>query len=272
MSYSMHPLLTRSFCFIAIGFLGVVSTAQETATDKPDPAFAAAPADDNEFATAPMETKEMETIFNGVDLTGWSGDDRLWTVKDGAIRGETTAENKAKGNTFLIWEDGSTADFELRLSFRVSTENNSGIQYRSDHIVDETKKPKNKFVLRGYQFEIRNSDTYPLVSGFIYDEGGSRKFICMCGEKATWDDGKKQVEGTLVTDDEYQKLFNVDQWNEIVIIAKGRRIQHFMNDRLILDFTDSEDDARVDGKLGLQLHAGKPMWVEFKDVRFKELK
>ena len=43
------------------------------------------------------------SIFNGRDLTGWDGDPRLWSVKDGVIRGQTTLANPARGNTFLIW-------------------------------------------------------------------------------------------------------------------------------------------------------------------------
>ena len=67
----------------------------------------------------------MQPLFNGKDLSGWDGDPRLWSVKDGAIHGETTAENKAKGNTFIIWKGGTLKDFDLRLSFRCNATNNS---------------------------------------------------------------------------------------------------------------------------------------------------
>ena len=37
-----------------------------------------------------------------------------------------------------------------------------------------------------------------------------------------------------------------------------------------VEFTDKEADlAPKDGIFALQLHAGKPMWAEFKDVRLK---
>ena len=51
--------------------------------------------------TAPPECG-MTRIFNGKDLTDWEGDPRLWSVKGGAIHGETTSEIRADGNTFLI--------------------------------------------------------------------------------------------------------------------------------------------------------------------------
>ena len=77
----------------------------------------------------------------------------------------------------------------------------------------------------------------------------------------------------LISAEEWPKLFNLDDWNDVVIIAKGNHIQHYMNGRLILDFTDENPDlALLDGQLALQLHAGKPMWVEFKDIRIKHHK
>jgi hypothetical protein len=232
-------------------------------------AFQASAADGPRLA--PAESAGMKSLFNGKDLSGWDGDPRLWSVKNGAIHGETTAENPAQGNTFLIWKNGVTRDFELRLSFRCNATNNSGIQYRSKHITEG--KVRNKWVVRGYQHEIRNEQKLPSVSGFIYDEGGKRGRMCLVGEKATWGkDGKKSVTETLIDQQEFQKLFKLDEWNEIVIIAKGPHIQHYLNNRLILDCTDNDPQLALrEGILALQLHAGKPMWVEFKDIRMREL-
>ena len=217
----------------------------------------------------PEESAEMTSLFNGNDLTGWDGDPRLWSVRDGVLRGETTAENPAEGNTFLIWKDGVTKDFELRLSFRCSATNNSGIQYRSKHITEG--KVRNAWVVRGYQHEIRNELTLPSVAGFIYDEGGKRGRICLVGEKAVWgEDGKKEVLETLLDQSEFQQLFKLDDWNEVVIIAQGPHIQHYLNNRLILDFTDNDpEQALREGVLALQLHAGQPMWAEFKEIRIR---
>lgn len=219
--------------------------------------------------TAPPEPAGMIQLFNGKDLTGWDGDPRLWSVKDGAIRGETTAENPAQGNTFLISKDAVTKDFQLRLSFRCAATNNSGIQYRSKHITEG--KLRNAWVVRGYQHEIRNEVVLPSVSGFIYDEGGKRGRICLVGEKAVWEEGGKRVTGTLIDQEDFKKLFKLDDWNDVVIIAKGNHIQHYLNGALILDFTDSPALALRDGILALQLHAGNPMWAEYKNIRIKSI-
>src|SRR4030042_611505 len=98
--------------------------------------------------------------FNGKDLTGWDGDPRLWSVQDGVIRGQTTAENPAKNNTFLIWRGGKLKDFELQLKFRIQN-GNSGVQYRS--------KDLGNWVVSGYQAEVEDN---PGKVGYLYHEKG----------------------------------------------------------------------------------------------------
>jgi hypothetical protein len=227
-------------------------------------------AQEHEHAAPPPELAGAKQLFNGKDLTGWDGDPRLWSVKDGVIRGETTDQNKASGNTFLILKDQTFGDFDLRFSFRCNASNNSGVQYRSRHITEG--KLSNKWVVRGYQHEIRNQTKLPDVSGFIYDEGGKRGRICLAGEKAAWENGKKNVTGQLIDQPGYEKLFKLDDWNDVVIVAKGNNIKHFLNGVQILDFTDNDPQlALKQGIVALQLHAGKPMWVEFKNLRVAEL-
>ncbi len=208
-------------------------------------------------------------LFNDTDLEGWDGDPAMWTVKNGVIHGETTPEVVANGNTFLIARDLVLEDFELLLGFRCSATNNSGIQYRSRHITEGN--PKNPWVVRGYQHELRNEKTPPNVSGFIYDEGGKRGRICLVGEQAEWTAEGKKVTGELIDAAAFEKLFRLDDWNNVRILAEGNRIRHYLNETLILDFTDDDAHALRKGILALQLHAGKPMWVEFRDIKLREL-
>jgi hypothetical protein len=78
----------------------------------------------------------FRAIFNGTDLSGWSGEPGRWSVEDRAITGATTADNPLKHNTFLIWKgpgsDGFAPDnYELRLTYRFQSGGNSGMQIRS---------------------------------------------------------------------------------------------------------------------------------------------
>src|ERR1051326_4546154 len=199
----------------------------------------------------------FQKIFNGTDLTGWTGDPRLWSVKDGAITGQTTKENPAKGNTFLIWTNGEVSDFELRCSFRLTAENdqgfsNSGIQYRS-----KVLEPAH-WVVGGYQADMEAGPTY---TGILYEERMTRGIMAARGEKVVWDkDCKKQVVGSLGTSEELQAAIKQCQWNDYLVIAKGNHLQHFINGKQTVDVTDDCEEKRaMSGVLALQLHAGPPM-------------
>ena len=119
----------------------------------------AAEAAEIENISAPAEPAGMQSLFDGSSLEGWDGDPRLWSVRDGVIHGETTEENATKGNTFLIWQGGDLGDFELRLSFRCTADNNSGIQYRSQHITEGS--PRNAWVVRAISTRSATKKTSP---------------------------------------------------------------------------------------------------------------
>ena len=221
---------------------------------------------------APDKAKNSggKKIFNGKDLKGWSGNPDLWSVKDGAIVGQTTEAHPAKGNTFLIWTNGTVGDFELHVSYKITPNNdkgfgNSGIQYRSK-VLDT-----NNWVVGGYQADFEAGDTY---SGILYEEKLGRGIMAQRGEKVIWDkDCKKQVTGSVGDSKEIQAGIKKDDWNEYVVIAKGNHFQHFINGKPTVDVTDECEAKRAsDGVLALQLHAGPPMTVMFRDVQLKKLK
>lgn len=211
------------------------------------------------------------SIFNGKDLTGWGGNPELWSAKEGEIVGQTVTDTQIKGNTFLIWTNGSTSDFELRCSYKITSQNkrgfaNSGIQYRSK-VFDQ----KN-WVVGGYQADFEAGKTY---SGILYEEKG-RGILAERGEKVVIkEDGNKHkidVVGSVGKSDEIQAGIKSGDWNDYVVIAKGNHVQHFINGKLTVDVTD-EDAAHApkSGILALQLHAGGAMTVEFKNLRLKKL-
>ena len=96
----------------------------------------------------------------------------------------------------------------------------------------------------------------------------------MTGERGSWEkSGKKTEPERLIDAAGWKELFRLNDWNDVIIRGKGNHIQHYMNGRLILDFHDNDPElALLDGILALQLHAGKPMWAEFRNIRIQELK
>jgi hypothetical protein len=226
----------------------------------------------------------FKPLFNGKDLTNWKGNPDLWSVQDGCITGKTPADpaNPAKStlkhNTFLVYQGGDVADFELRFQYRIVA-GNSGVQYRSKVIDQGEFGP----IVSGYQADFEAGKTY---SGILYEEKG-RGILAKRGEKtvikpaeASADAKKKkgpaakvEVTGSVGNTDAIQAKIKNEDWNDYVIIAKGNHLQHFINGMQTIDVTDDDDaKAAKSGVLALQIHQGPPMTVQFRDIRIKELK
>lgn len=198
-------------------------------------------------------------LFDGKSLQGWSGLTANWSVQDGAITGENKADAPIGQNTFLVY-DKPVKDFELTLEFRIMG-GNSGIQYRSK-IFD-----KDKFVVGGYQADIDANKRY---MGINYEERG-RGILAERGEIVAVDaQGKKSRVGSAGDADALLSQIKWEDWNRYKIVAKGTVLQHYINDQLMSEVQDSEaSKAATEGVLALQLHAGPPMKVQFKNIMLK---
>ena len=204
----------------------------------------------------------FESIFDGKSLEGWEGNPKFWRVEDGTITGQTTADNPTSGNTFLIWRKGETANFELQCQYRI-VGGNSGIQYRSFEV------PNEKWVVGGYQADIDSGDTY---SGICYGER-FRGILANRGEKTVvGDDSKPSVVGTVGESAAIQGKIKKEDWNDYRIVANGFDFKHFINGVATCELSDQDKKQRRDkGILALQLHAGPPMKVQFRNIRIKKL-
>lgn len=204
----------------------------------------------------------FKPIFNGTDLSGWKGNLELWSVEDGAITGRTTAEKPLKFNTFLIWEEGPVANFDLRLDYKM-VGGNSGIQYRSKVIKEDD------FIVGGYQADI---DATLKFAGINYEEKG-RGILTQRGQRTTIaTDGTKTVED-FGNAEELGKKINSDGWNSYRVVARGNKLSHYINDELMSEVIDNQEGkAASEGVLAFQIHQGPPMVIQFKNVRLKSIK
>jgi len=211
-------------------------------------------------AGAQDDEEGFRSIFNGRDLDGWKGDTRYWSVADGAITGYTETDGQLEGNSFLIWQGGKLADFELRVKFRL-VGGNSGVQYRS--------RVLERFVVGGYQADFDDDENGRWV-GVLYDEAG-RGMLANRGEKLVIrEDGEKESLSAAASEKEILAAFNKHDWNEYTIIARGNHLVQRINGVTTVDVTDGETSkAHAEGILALQLHEGPAMKVEFKDIRLK---
>lgn len=230
----------------------------------------------------PVETEDggFVEIFDGRTLTGWEGDTTYWSVRDGNLVGQITPATLLKSNSFIIWRGGTTGDFELKTEFRITEGGNSGINYRSEQLADVPN------ALRGYQADIDGKNNY---TGQNYEERG-RTTLAYRGEQVivnTQDNPddpaslraniknnawtQREVTGSLGDSDSLSTLIKNNDWNTCHIIAKGNRLQHFINGVLMSDVTDNDTvNGKREGLLGVQVHVGPPMVVEYRNIRLKQ--
>ena len=200
------------------------------------------------LATFPLaacadDTKEF------LDPGNWESLPKLWSVDGTTITGK--ADPGLKFNTFLC-SKAKYSDFEL--SFKVRLANgvgNSGVQVRSAIV----EKEKDKFVVAGPQCDM-----------------GQQFWGSLYGEKFGAD-GKMPGNGHMMKacpSDFVKKHVKEKDFNDYKLVVKGKHVTISVNGTTTVD---SEFPIIPDeGIIALQLHAGPPMEVTYKDVQFKKLK
>jgi Domain of Unknown Function (DUF1080) len=202
-------------------------------------------------------------IFNGHSLEGWEGDPRYWHIEDGMIVGVVTPQTLLKQNNFLIWRGGAPKNFELKVEYRVSANGNSGVNYRSVEI------PGTKWLLRGYQADIDGANKY---TGQNYEERG-RTFLAMRGSlNHVAADGVSTAIASFGSADELKAFIKIDDWNEYHLIVSGNVLIHILNGHVMSEVIDDDlGNRKLEGLIGVQVHVGPPMKIEYRKFLLKPL-
>lgn len=183
------------------------------------------------------ETAGFVPLFNGRDLSGWEGDESLWSVQNGRLVGKSPG---IQANQFLATR-ADYKDFILHLTFRlIDGQGNSGIQFRSERIPGTEMK--------GYQADVGEN-----YWGSLYDESRRNKTLAAASPRAL-------------------EAVRKDGWNHYAIRAIGNSISQTLNG--VVSVTYKEDDpaiAATSGKIAVQIHAGGPMEVQFQDIWIQPL-
>ncbi|MEW4490303.1 DUF1080 domain-containing protein [Thalassoglobus sp. JC818] len=198
---------------------------------------------------------EWQTLFNGKSLEGWTQKNgwASYAVEDGAIVGRTAPGSP---NSFLTTL-GDYGDFELEFEVKVDNGLNSGVQIRSKTKEVADGQGRNNQVGRVYgpQVEIESG---PAEAGYVYGEATGRGWLT--------------PEDRLKPHDHFKN----EEWNQFRIVAKGPRIQTFINGQEIEDLTDEPIyESHPSGFIGLQVHGigdrDQSYEVRWRNIRIKEL-
>jgi hypothetical protein len=209
----------------------------------------------------------FESIFDGKTLNGWEGNPAYWSVEDGAMTGEITPQTVIRSNTFIIWRGGSPGDFELKVDFRITSGGNSGINYRSA-VVPDPVTPDNKFAMRGYQFDIDGGNRY---TGNNYEEKG-RLFLAVRGQMTRVTGMRKPIVIAAFGDPQELAKAATPEWNSVHLLIRGNTLVHTLNRRIMCITIDDDPVGRaMNGLIGVQVHVGGPMKVQYRNWRIKNL-
>lgn len=178
-----------------------------------------------------VETAGFQPLFDGKDLTGWEGEQNLWSARDGAIFGTSPGIPR---NQFLA-TDAAFGDFVFKAMFRVKGGlGNTGIQFRSVRVPGTE--------MSGYQADLGEN-----YWGCLYDESRRNKVLTQASPAAL-------------------KALRKDGWNQYVIDAKGADIRLALNGATSVSYKEDDPAIARSGRFALQIHSGGPMEVAFKDL------
>lgn len=215
------------------------------------------------FPDASADETGFRQIFDGKTLEGWTYDPVYWRTENGCMVGEVTPETLLERNSFIIWRGETPGDFELKMEYRVSDQGNSGINYRSSEVENVPD------ALKGYQLDIDGQGEW---AGQNYEERG-RTFLALRGQVSQVQSGKKPyVIGSTGDKDTLFGEIRKNDWNQCHVIARGNTLIHLINGRVMSVVVDDDPQNRtMDGLIGMQVHVGPPMKIEFRNIRIKTL-
>lgn len=226
------------------------------------------------------------SMFDGKTLAGWDGMTAVWTVQDGAIVGESSAEKNA-GNSFIVYHGAEAHDFDLKLEIKVEKGGGSGIQYRSStgippgRVAGKGEAPLDpRWMMVGPQADFWYP-VFPLAkqwTGQLYSQNTSRGIVAWRGQVVQSLPGQAaeskvpQLVGTIGDRDKLGAYVKDGEWNQYTIIARGGVILHILNGQLMAVLVDDDPASsnNVSGLFGLQIE-GIPCKVSFRNLWLRKI-
>jgi hypothetical protein len=174
---------------------------------------------------------KLKKIFNGKDLDGWVAPEGNIWWK--AEKGILTAKSGPDKKGSILWTSGDYSDFIIQLDFKFGEGTiDSGIFIRTEK----------------QQIQIGESGSLKRdMTGSPYIPG----------------------KGYPAEAEKVKEILKMDSWNTMKVKAVGGLYTIWLNGEQVLAY--DSDTAIEKGPVGLQLHPGRDMEIEFKNIKFAEL-
>jgi hypothetical protein len=198
-----------------------------------------------EFRDIVLTDLDFKPLFNGKDLTGWTGGTKSYAIEDGSL----VCQAVGVGN---LYTDDEYSDFSFRFDFKLSEGGNNGVGIRAPLGGDSAYK--------GMEIQILDDPSPKYATIEPWQAHGS-------------------VYGIVAAKRGFLKP--VGQWNHEEIIARGRHITVILNGTTIVDANldeasqpktlDGKDHPGVNNKTGHIGFLGHGARIEFRNLRVKDL-
>ena len=197
---------------------------------------------------------EWRTLFNGRDLEGWRANrsSEAFTVVDGAIKAQAV-----DGMSHLFYIGGEDPferfkDFELEITARAEPQSNSGLFIHTSYAPRPGRFLTHGYLGEGYEVQLNSTEREKIKTGSLY----------------------------AVADIEESPIDETD-WFTMRVRVEGKRIQVWLNDKLVNDYTEPEHPQRPadragrvlnpeGGAIALQAHDPRSVFY-FRSIRIREL-
>ncbi|MCS7020402.1 MAG: DUF1080 domain-containing protein [Gemmataceae bacterium] len=192
------------------------------------------------IASSTVRADDTEAFLNPAN---WEGLSQYWKL-DPVTRTIIGHTDKDPGFNTFFCSKKAYGNFELTFEVQLKdAKGNSGVQIRS-RLLDGPKE-KGKYIVAGPQADIGQQ-----YWGSLYGErfGGMMK---------------------QSSPERVKKLIKPDGFNEYRIRVVGKRVTIVINGETFLD--EEFEKLPPEGIIAFQIHAGGPMTVTFRNIRFMEL-
>ena len=191
-------------------------------------------------AAEALPKADFAPAFNGKDLTGWktASTEAFWTVADGVLAGENKDSFKDYKKGSMLYTEKSYQDVVIECECRFSGEIDSGIMVRKD-----AAGKKDIQMQIGVSRSLKKDMTCTFYVGKYPEAGWAPKV------PALWKNG---------------------EWNKIRFQAKGDTYTVWINGEQVANYVDAGYPKAA--PVGLQVHGGVKMKVEYRNLAIAELK
>jgi hypothetical protein len=205
------------------------------------------------------------SLFDGVSLKNWDGNQKFWRAEGGAIVGESTPQNPS-GNSYIVYRGIEAKDFTLKFEIKVEGSGGSGLQYRSKtgipwlsaipaNVTANVGPVNLNWMMTGPQADFWPSQVY---TGQFYSENTPMRIMAWRGEVVEGSGlGAKRLMGTIGDRTALGNLVKMNDWNEYTVIARGGTFIHIVNGQLMAVMIDDDPTSsnNESGLFGIEIEA-----------------